>query len=403
MKKTIQFHFINTLRQTLDEILLKGYHADHMIDKYIRANPKWSAEERKFFARSIYHILRHKRLLSFVAGAEELLPTIGVYLLREGCQLPPRSEFREISPQQIELNLKKEKPVAVEFSVPDWLDDLGVAEFGEKWPALAQALVQEPTLYIRANLLKTTKQELLSSLRQEGFAANDKFKHVLDVPEAIEIKDKKNVFSSSAYRQGHFEIQDIGSQSIARLMQLAPGLSVIDACAGSGGKTLQIASLMHNQGQIIAMDVKNSKLQDLKIRAEKAGCQIIKTELIQTSRTVKNLSAQADRVLLDVPCSGLGVLKRNPDSKWKMSLEQIAELIQTQRKILFDYAEMCKVGGLVIYATCSLLRKENEEQIQWFFEQKNIKQRWQLQSEHRIWPDENNSDAFYAAVLRKVS
>jgi len=401
-KKAVQFHTINTIRQTLSEILLKGYHADHMIDKYIRANPKWSADERKFFVDTVYEILRNKRFLSFLAESEDLLLLVGAQLMMKGYQLPVRPEFARISKEKINLNSQKNKSEAITYSVPDWLDQLGAKDFGSRWPALVKALIDEPKLYIRANLLKTTRDELMQNLKKEGFAINEKIKSVMPAPQALEVKDKKNVFSSLAYRQGHFEVQDVGSQLIAELMQIKPGMTAIDACAGSGGKTLQLASLMQNQGEILAMDVKSNKLQDLKIRADKAGCKIIKTELIKSDRMIKNLSSKADRVLLDAPCSGLGVLKRNPDSKWKMSLEQVDELMRIQRHILLSYSQMCKVGGLVVYATCSLLKRENENQIKWFFEQKNIQQQWQLLSEHRIWPDENSSDAFYAAVLKRI-
>ncbi|AGH95404.1 RsmB/NOP family class I SAM-dependent RNA methyltransferase [Pseudobdellovibrio exovorus] len=398
MKKNIQFHFINTLKQTLDEVLQKGYHADRMIDKYVRAN-KWSREERQLFADSIYYILRHKRLLEFLAGSEDLLKVIAVYFIQKSYKLPPRPEFVGISEGSINNNLQKEKPRAIECSLPDWLDQLGQKEFGERWLSLAKALTDEPRLYIRANTLKTDRRSLQQRLKKEGIATEEKVSLEIEVPQALEVKERKNIFITDSYREGQFEVQDIGSQFIAPLLEVQAGMNVIDACAGSGGKTLHIAALMQNKGSVLAMDIMGYKLKDLQARADKAGCQILKTQLIDSPKVIQKLKNTADRVLLDVPCSGLGVLKRNPDSKWKMNLEQVDELVQTQRKILVDYTEMCKPNGLVVYSTCSLLHRENEEQIQWFL---NKTSKWKLLNQYRVWPDTNVSDGFYAAVLKKL-
>lgn len=388
------------MRQTLDEVLLKGFHADRMIDKYVRANPKWSADERKLFAESIYDILRHKRKIEFAAESEEILLLVATYFIHHGYGLPPRAEFSELDKNKISENMKKSKNNAVEYSLPDWLDHLGAEEFGARWPKLAAALVGEPALYLRTNTLKTQKAALAAALKKESIVADDKFKGDIATPDALEIKDKKNVFVSAPYKQGQFEVQDIGSQFISPLLQVEPNMQVIDACAGSGGKTLHLAALMKNQGQITAMDIKGYKLKDLQLRAEKAGCKILKTQLIDSNKVIKRFENTADRLLLDVPCSGLGVLKRNPDSKWKMQPEQIEELIQTQRHILTEYSEMCKKDGLMVYATCSLLKKENEEQVKWFLSSQ-AGAKWQLLSEHRVWPDINNSDGFFAAVFKR--
>lgn len=398
--KTIQFHVINTLRQTLSEILQKGYHADHMIDKYIRANPKWSPEERKFFVSTIYRILRHKTLLSYLVSSDDLLQIIGADLLKNGFLLPARPEYANLKSEQIRQKMSEEKSSAVEFSIPDWLDEIGRNDFQERWHSIAHSLTEEPSLYIRANGIKTTKKTLLMNLKKEGFQVVDLEKHSLKVADALDVKDKKNVFMSASYRSGDFEVQDIGSQYISTLMQLAPEVCVIDACAGSGGKSLHMASLMQNRGQIISMDIKPQKLKDLKTRADKAGAKIISTRLIDKPQVIASYKETADRLLLDVPCSGLGVLKRNPDTKWKMTPEQIDDLISIQRKILTEYTSMCKSGGLAVYATCSILKRENEDQIKWFLQQK-VGQSWKLVSESRVWPDQHQSDGFYAAVLKK--
>jgi 16S rRNA (cytosine967-C5)-methyltransferase len=196
-----------------------------------------------------------------------------------------------------------------------------------------------------------------------------------------------------------FEIQDAASQLVAPFLQVKPGMFVIDACAGAGGKTLHVASLMENKGSILAMDVELNKLQELERRAHRAGVEIIRTKVVDSAAISKNIG-RADRLLLDVPCSGLGVLKRNPDAKWKLSNEFIAEIQKTQAKILSDYSMMLKQGGLMVYATCSILPSENQNQIRKFLN--NSGNAFELQDEKVILPSQGY-DGFYMACLKKMA
>jgi len=176
-------------------------------------------------------------------------------------------------------------------------------------------------------------------------------------------------------------------------------MRVVDACAGGGGKTLHLAALMQNKGRIIAMDTEDWKLEELKKRARRAGAGNIETRLIDSSKVIKRQENSADRLLLDVPCSGLGVIKRNPDAKWKLSLEFIHQVKELQQKILSDYTVTLKSGGQMVYSTCSLLPSENEEQVKKFLEIQNGK--FILEKEHRTYPSEG-FDGFYMALLKKV-
>jgi 16S rRNA (cytosine967-C5)-methyltransferase len=148
------------------------------------------------------------------------------------------------------------------------------------------------------------------------------------------------------------------------------------------------------------MDIHDWKLQDLKQRAARAGASILETKLIDSPKVIKRLENSFDRVLIDSPCSGLGVLRRNPDTKWKLNPEEISTVVELQKDILNRYSEMCKSGGVMVYATCSILKCENEEQIEWFLKSTNGK-KWKLLSEHRIWPHKHGFDGFYAAVLKR--
>jgi len=185
---------------------------------------------------------------------------------------------------------------------------------------------------------------------------------------------------------------------IAPLLDLSPGLRLIDACAGAGGKSLHAASLMKNKGRIIALDIHEKKLAELKKRSARAGCDIIEAKLIEGSKTIKRLEKTADRLLLDVPCTGLGALRRNPDTKWKLTLERVDELRQIQADILLNYSTMLKPGGLMLYATCSILPSENELQVKNFLNQhKDFK----LIAEKHFWPGDNDFDGFYAAQIQR--
>ncbi|MBY0314308.1 MAG: methyltransferase domain-containing protein [Bdellovibrionales bacterium] len=399
MSKAIQFHILNTVSQALIEVFEKGKHADRMIDKYLRANKNWTPEDRSFYAEAVYGIIRQKRYLEFLAESEELWSIIAAYLVTQNLKPVARPELSKIDPGKVKSRMSLKKPLAIEHSIPDWLNEVGQKEFSAQWPTILQGLNKDPLIYLRTNTLKTNTEKLIQDLKKEKITA-------LKVPgslfplESLYLKERKNVFATNSFKNGDYEMQDAGSQSIAPLLQVEPGQTVVDACAGSGGKTLHLAALMQNKGKIVAMDIHEMKLQDLKQRAARAGAKIIETKLIQSPKIIQSLENKFDRVLIDSPCSGLGVLRRNPDTKWKMTPEQIDELCQTQRDILHRYSKMCKSLGIMVYATCSILKRENEDQVKEFLNSPNGKN-WTLLAEHRLWPHQHNTDGFYAAVLRK--
>ena len=175
-------------------------------------------------------------------------------------------------------------------------------------------------------------------------------------------------------------------------------MRVIDACAGGGGKTLHLAALMKNKGRIIAMDTEAWKLDELKKRARRAGVGNIEPRVIESSKTIKRLENSADRLLLDVPCSGLGVIKRNPDAKWKLTPEFMERVKELQQHILADYSTMLKTNGLMVYSTCSLLPSENEKQVEKFLESR--KDKFELLEQKWLKPSEG-FDGFYMALIQR--
>src|SRR5690606_5060110 len=209
---------------------------------------------------------------------------------------------------------------------------------------------------IRVNTLKIDRKSLQRKLKEEGFETEILSKY----PDALEMKEKANIFKTEAFKNGLFEVQDAGSQLISPYLNVRPGMRVIDACAGAGGKTLHLSALMQNKGQIFALDIHEWKLQELKKRAKRNGAQNIQTKVIDSTKVIKKMEETADRVLIDAPCSGLGVLSRNPDSKWKLSLDFIESIKKEQAKILNAYSKLVKSGGAMVYATCSILPSENQ-------------------------------------------
>jgi 16S rRNA (cytosine967-C5)-methyltransferase len=206
---------------------------------------------------------------------------------------------------------------------------------------------------------------------------------------------------TECFKKGFFEVQDAGSQMIAPLLNPQPGERVVDACAGAGGKSLHLAACMKNKGKIISMDIHEWKLNELKKRAARGGVDIIETKVIETNKTIKRLENSFDKILLDVPCSGMGVIRRNPDTKWKLSMEEIDRMILLQREILRDYSKMGKSKSTMVYATCSILNRENEDQVKWFLTETEEGKSWKLVEEVRLWPHKDGFDGFYAAKMER--
>ncbi len=396
----MHFHLVNTLSQALSEVFEQGKHADRMIEKYLRTNRKWGARDRKFFAEGVYEIVRHKRKIQFLVESEELWSMIGGYLITKGFEIPNRVEFDFVDVTRVQSRAKYAKPPEIEYSFPDWLNELGQAEFSNEWIELMKSLNQPAEVFLRSNDLKTNSDQLITDLRMEEIEAEKIKSKDFIFSNCLKLKERKNVFITNAFKRGGFEMQDAASQLVAPLLELEPGHRVVDACAGAGGKSLHIAALMQNKGKIIAMDIHEWKLKDLRERCTRAGVDILETKLIDSNKTIKRLENSFDRVLLDVPCSGLGVIRRNPDTKWKLSLDEIERLQVLQKDIISKYSEMCKAGGLMVYATCSILHRENEAQVKWFLNSESGKN-WVLKKEMRVWPHKHGFDGFYAAVLKK--
>lgn len=381
----------------LGDIFARNQHAEQIVDARLKANRKWGARDRRLFAESVYENVRWWRLNWHLAGlpdaeclqpeaiTEERVRTLWeAYWARHEAALAGQPTT---PPEDISL--------AIRASVPDWLFELGAKEFGAEWPGLLAALNQPADVFLRANSLHTTADALKADLALQGIEADE----VPGLPDALRLKERRKLGNSTTFCNGLFEIQDAASQHVAPLLQVEPGQTVIDACCGAGGKTLHLAALMRNKGRLLALDVRDKPLHALAERAKRASISIIELGVLDKEQVHADLFASADRVLLDVPCSGLGTLRRNADVKWKLTAKEVARLTRVQARILSDYSQFVKPGGKLVYATCSLLPDENERQVQAFLAEHGAQ--WTLEQELHLRPDRAGFDGFYAARLMR--
>ena len=374
-------------------------YADKVLERLLKAHKKWGSADRQVVSEIFYDIVRWKKRLEYYMGEgtkpSNIYNLILAYLFWKKVKYKKFDEFDGIKTGGILSKLdKKTFPTkAIEYSVPDWLAGLFEKELGAKWEKEMSALNEQAPVILRANSLKISAENLVEILKEEGVNS-----FVLrGYPDAVQLEEKKNVFLTSAFKEGFFEVQDASSQKIAELLDVKEGMRVVDACAGAGGKTLHIAALMKNKGQIIALDIYEWKLAELKRRAKRAGAFNIETRFIEDNKVIKRLHNTADRLLIDAPCSGLGVLKRNPDSKWKIDEDFINRIKTEQENILQNYSKILKKGGKMVYATCSILPSENGEQVRKFLSENT---EFALLKEENIMPSDGY-DGFYMALIER--
>nr|WP_321228351.1 methyltransferase domain-containing protein [uncultured Psychroserpens sp.] len=385
-------------------ILNEGKYADKVIQQLLKRDKRWGSRDRGFVAETIYDIVRWKRLYTEIAEVkapydrDNIWRIFAVWATLRGIKLPDWSYFESTPLRKIKGRFDElSKTRKFKESIPDWLDELGVKELGESvWTKEIAALNQQADVILRVNTLNTTKENLQSLLFDDGIETES----IKGYTNALKLKERANVFQTESFKKGFFEVQDASSQLVAEFLNVKPGMKVVDTCAGAGGKTLHLASLMENKGQIIALDIYANKLNELKRRAKRNGAWNIETRAIESTKVVKKLYDKADRVLIDAPCSGLGVLRRNPDAKWKLQPEFIDKIKVTQQEILQQYSRIVKAGGQLVYATCSVLPSENKEQVDTFLKS-DLGKDFTFVKDKSILSHVTGYDGFYMALLEK--
>jgi 16S rRNA (cytosine967-C5)-methyltransferase len=304
---------------------------------------------------------------------------------------------------------------ATELSYPTWLMELFVEDHGRQAAlALAAAMNTRAPLAVRANTARISRDELAARLAEEHVTAHPTPRS----PVGLVFETRVNAFALSAFKEGLFEVMDEGSQLVAELVAPPPGGRVADACAGAGGKTLAIGAALAGKGRVLALDTDGAKLEELRRRARRAGLTNVEARRIKDDRAdlAKLPVGGFDRVLLDVPCSGLGTLRRNPEARWRLTQAAVDSFPARQLALAIAYAPLTAVGGRLIYATCTVTRRENEAVVERFLAERDdfvpvpVKEIWGRERAQglgdgmtmRLSPDRHDTDGFFAAVLRRV-
>ncbi|MEC3908338.1 RsmB/NOP family class I SAM-dependent RNA methyltransferase [Tamlana sp. 2201CG12-4] len=400
LHRNLCFAVIDGLTQVFNE----EQYADKVIQQLLKRDKRWGARDRGFVAETTYDIVRWKRLYAEIAevkapyNRDNLWRMFAVWATLKGIKLPDWKYFEGTPTRKIKGRFDELSKIRTfRESIPDWIDEIGLKELGEsKWTKEIAMQNQQADVILRVNTLKTTKEKLQNIL----FDLDIETEFIKGYPSALKLTKRANVFVTEAFKNGLFEVQDASSQLVADFLDVKPGMKVVDTCAGAGGKTLHIASLMQNKGQIVAMDIYESKLKKLKIRARRNGVHNVDLKVIDSTKPIKKLHNKADRVLIDAPCSGLGVLRRNPDAKWKLEPEFIDRIRVTQQEVLQQYSKMVKSGGKLVYATCSVLPSENQNQVQAFLKSESGAE-FTFVKDKKVLAHESGYDGFYMALLER--
>lgn len=386
--------------QILKSVFEQQRYTDKEIEKTFKENKQWGSRDRSFVAEMVYELVRWKALVNFAANQaiekDDYWKLIATWFIINDLEIPPLAEFKNYNKDKIKSNyLQSQKIPYIWHSLSEELYAIGKKELGEElWHKNLESMNVPAIPIIRLNSLKTTEKELRKSLKKE-----EVFLHKIEnYPNAFSVKEGTNLFKTEAFQAGSFEMQDAASQQIAPFLEVEPGMRVADTCAGGGGKTLHLAALMQNKGQILAMDIFEWKLKELKKRAKRNGAFNIQVKHIESTKTIKRLHNSFDRLLIDAPCSGVGVLKRNPDAKWKINVEFLESVKKTQQDILKNYSSMLKTRGIMVYATCSIFPSENEKQVEKFLENNP---NYELLEQKTLLPSETSFDGFFMAKILK--
>jgi 16S rRNA (cytosine967-C5)-methyltransferase len=389
-------------QELLGNIRVSSKPADSLMDAFFRSHKYLGSHDRKFVAESVYGTLRHLRRCEFILqraiGQEfQILRKKDGFLLLAVTYLVAVDQrpltsadvvSKDSSPafqrgvEALLKNLSNKYPIAednvierigIEYSYPSWIVQRLFAEFGrEETEKICQSLNEPAPLTLRVNTLKTTVELCQEVLNKEDVQCT----RTALSQYGLQITQRVNVFSLKSFQDGYFEMQDEGSQILPLLIDPKPTSKILDACAGAGGKTLGFAAIMKNRGEIFATDTNGYRLKELKKRSRRAGAFNIRPlEVATVGDLPDKFKDYFDVVFVDAPCSGLGTIRRNPGMKWTVTEETVNEVSKKQSGILRQCASLVKPGGRLVYATCTLIKQENEDVVNQFvaeFQQFNL-------------------------------
>ncbi len=413
----------------------EGRLADRALDFTLRHKKHLYANERRAVAERVYALLRRQRTVDYLLERSRpgwsSLPTSRQDALRLaaarvllGEEAPPVAKDSKLSAEdaaalkalpQAARALEALPPAerfAIAASLPDFLAEKLRAQLGAEAEAAAEAMNERAPLHARVNPLKRDRDALLTLLESEGVKATP----TALSPFGVTLDTRINAFSLESFKSGAFELQDEGSQLLGMLVD-APPTKVVDACAGAGGKTLQLAAQMKNRGELFALDIDARRMEDLKKRARRAGVHNVRIRTIpngpEATEALADLLGKADRVLVDAPCSGSGTYRRKPDARYRLTPQDLSMHVERQKRLLAQFSALVKPGGRLIYGTCSVLREENEAVVEHFlaahrdFSSKPISEvigealaaKVATNGFLRLFPHRHGTDGFFGAVL----
>jgi 16S rRNA (cytosine967-C5)-methyltransferase len=409
---------LGSTEEVLREILRFTAPADVTLSRYFKDHPRLGGRERGAIAEAVYAVLRNKSFFTDFAGSGRaatirrlallgMAEAVGVDAL--GGVTEEENEFLSRI-KDIDRSLL---PPQMRASMPQWLFDKLLAQFGEQETLELAAVLNTPApLDLRVNSIKANREDVIAQLATAPIVAEP----MPYAPLGLRLHKKPALQNLPLFKEGAIEVQDEGSQVLAQLVGARRGEMVVDFCAGAGGKTLALGAIMRNTGRLYAFDVSEKRLAKLKPRMARSGLSNVHPVLIAHERDakVKRLAGKIDRVLVDAPCSGLGTLRRNPDVKWRQSPEAIGEMQEKQLAILDGAARLVKGGGRLVYATCSLLNEENDVVVEQFLATHDdfqlvpasevlAEQKIPLEMDKylKLLPHKHNTDGFFAAVLER--
>lgn len=416
---------VDELTRAYTVILRLDGPADVLMKAFFKSNPKLGARDRSILAEAIYYGLRHLAGISFRMAPvkPERAPRVAALItlaLQYGPESMPDSVYgREKGPVDNMLAVKMNKaPNDVKAEMPFWLYERIQSQYGDECWDIFKASCGQAPLDLRVNTLKAKREDVLNELtthRVKGEAMQYS-------PDGIRLRDKPGLIRWPMYQEGRIDVQDEGSQLIARLVAPRRGDMVCDFCAGAGGKTLALGALMKSTGRLYAFDINEKRLASMTPRMRRAGLSNVHAVAIRDEKDarIKRLRGKFDRVLVDAPCTGTGTLRRNPDLKWRLSVAELERINAVQKSVLEEASRLLKNGGRLVYATCSMLKQENQDVVEEFLAnhpdfvvydatQILAKQGAELPANQRelcgdyfaMLPNRHDTDGFFAAVLVK--
>lgn len=371
---------------------------DYVIQKYSKQKlSDISTEILIILEMGIYQIRDMDSVTEFAAVDESVKLCKKVYPRGSGFV---NAVLRNILRDKKAFDIDIKDPItklSVEYSISKDIANLIISQYGaEAAEDIFYGFSQKPQLYIRVNKLKTTKEELIGLLKKEGVEAEI----VLENEDALVVKNLKNIENNPQYKLGYFTIQDISSMRCVKELAPIEGETILDICACPGGKTTYMAELMSNKGCIDAKDISKNKLELVEMTCKRLGIKIVNTEASDAVVYEASLESKYDRVLADVPCSGLGIIKRKPEIRYK-TIKDIASLYSIQKNIIENASRYVKIDGILVYSTCTINKEENEKITDWFLE--NNKNYKKVQDDILMLPSENENDGFYICKMQRIS